>query len=575
MSAPPPEAEVQPDGSYVLRNPDGSTLRYTQRGDGSWRKPERVRVRTKLRPSPVEQRRVPRAESMGGGGPSSFRRAPDEAAVVAAAAPVPQVYEELKDVLVALSTHEEREFLFKIEAEILAFIGGAGGERFVFPPMNGHFRRLLHITCRRFGLYSSSSAVTLWGLDKGIEITRSGIAASSQGGVPLPPVLRYADLIPQSVAPERGVYAFPSTPPAIRVTAAARKMPQPRGNIDARQRNTCSRAEGCEESGKKGRGFFRFGQQAAPARAENDSVPFRQVHSEYTRTSDTTAGSATMGTGQGDAVVAAVEDVAAVTGAEVARVERVSAIVAAANVALAAGEVPAMNTAHDNIVEEPLAAQSQVTREQEQRDQQGEEVRMPQAPQQYTRYSAESRQASHGTFQQQERRTHVSIERTAWTPATSAAVPVVDTGATATEVPPTAAAGGCTGCESETYSAPRGGRSRSAGTAVIEWPSAHHSSWRLRRPGSGSVLCKARTTHGLAIVFSREPIKGQYDPRTGRPSGQDQDTYEVCIGQREYTDAGDCAAAVPASYIARHTQCAGLEVLPPVAQPTQGGQSHV
>lgn len=41
---PPPEAELQEDGSHILVLPDGSTCRWTQRQDGSWRKPERKRV---------------------------------------------------------------------------------------------------------------------------------------------------------------------------------------------------------------------------------------------------------------------------------------------------------------------------------------------------------------------------------------------------------------------------------------------------------------------------------------------------------------------------------------------------
>jgi hypothetical protein len=40
---PPADAEAQPDGSRVQHLPDGGSLRFTQRGDGSWRKPERTR----------------------------------------------------------------------------------------------------------------------------------------------------------------------------------------------------------------------------------------------------------------------------------------------------------------------------------------------------------------------------------------------------------------------------------------------------------------------------------------------------------------------------------------------------
>lgn len=40
---PPAEAVKQPDGSFVLELQDGSTLRWTQRPNGTWRKPERKR----------------------------------------------------------------------------------------------------------------------------------------------------------------------------------------------------------------------------------------------------------------------------------------------------------------------------------------------------------------------------------------------------------------------------------------------------------------------------------------------------------------------------------------------------
>ena len=45
MGEPPPrEAAKQPDGSYTLPQPDGSTLRWTRRLDGTWRKPEHKRA---------------------------------------------------------------------------------------------------------------------------------------------------------------------------------------------------------------------------------------------------------------------------------------------------------------------------------------------------------------------------------------------------------------------------------------------------------------------------------------------------------------------------------------------------
>jgi len=44
MSEPSPEAVQQADGSFVLTNSDGSTLRWTQRPNGDWRKPEHKRA---------------------------------------------------------------------------------------------------------------------------------------------------------------------------------------------------------------------------------------------------------------------------------------------------------------------------------------------------------------------------------------------------------------------------------------------------------------------------------------------------------------------------------------------------
>eukprot|EP00929_Paragymnodinium_shiwhaense_P063397 TRINITY_DN31670_c0_g1_i1.p1 TRINITY_DN31670_c0_g1~~TRINITY_DN31670_c0_g1_i1.p1 ORF type:complete len:293 (+),score=85.32 TRINITY_DN31670_c0_g1_i1:98-976(+) len=43
MAEPPPEAELQEDGSYVHLSEDGTLSRWTQRPDGTWRKPERKR----------------------------------------------------------------------------------------------------------------------------------------------------------------------------------------------------------------------------------------------------------------------------------------------------------------------------------------------------------------------------------------------------------------------------------------------------------------------------------------------------------------------------------------------------
>ena len=125
---PPAEAVQQPDGSFVYLLPDGggATLRYTRRGDGSWRRPEKVRPQ--------------RARPGGPGGPGAPQRAagggPGAGAAAAAAggragaedgprtATAPPVYDALKDMLVALSTTEDRAFLLKIETELAAFVDG-------------------------------------------------------------------------------------------------------------------------------------------------------------------------------------------------------------------------------------------------------------------------------------------------------------------------------------------------------------------------------------------------------------------------------------------------------------------
>mmetsp|Transcript_74600 Transcript_74600/g.207347 ORF Transcript_74600/g.207347 Transcript_74600/m.207347 type:complete len:305 (-) Transcript_74600:53-967(-) len=44
MSAPPPEAVKQDDGSWILELDDGSIQRWTRRPDGTWRKPEHRRA---------------------------------------------------------------------------------------------------------------------------------------------------------------------------------------------------------------------------------------------------------------------------------------------------------------------------------------------------------------------------------------------------------------------------------------------------------------------------------------------------------------------------------------------------
>merc|ERR1719413_38348 len=44
QGGPPEEAKLQDDGSYVQVCADGYSLRWTQRADGTWRKPEKMRA---------------------------------------------------------------------------------------------------------------------------------------------------------------------------------------------------------------------------------------------------------------------------------------------------------------------------------------------------------------------------------------------------------------------------------------------------------------------------------------------------------------------------------------------------
>jgi len=72
LLAPPPEATQQADGSFLLLQEDGSTVRWTRRPDGAWRKPEHKRAGWSFRessntgfrePSSIEQPRAPSASS--------------------------------------------------------------------------------------------------------------------------------------------------------------------------------------------------------------------------------------------------------------------------------------------------------------------------------------------------------------------------------------------------------------------------------------------------------------------------------------------------------------------------------
>jgi hypothetical protein len=213
--APPPEAAAQPDGSWLLRKPDGGGLRYTQRSDGSWRKPERLRGGGRgargggatARARPLRDGRAARAgpAAAAAAAPSATRPSGAHTGGPAPAASgddpgpdQPRVYDELKAVLAALcvrspqrvesrrkwaggrgslplppswvvrasrqpgwlacrATPEEREFLLRVEDELRGFVSqqqqqqqqqgapapAAARPSCVFPPMNGHFRRLV------------------------------------------------------------------------------------------------------------------------------------------------------------------------------------------------------------------------------------------------------------------------------------------------------------------------------------------------------------------------------------------------------------------------------------------------
>ena len=43
-ACPPPEAQRQPDGAMLLAHGDGTSTRWSQRADGTWRRPETVRA---------------------------------------------------------------------------------------------------------------------------------------------------------------------------------------------------------------------------------------------------------------------------------------------------------------------------------------------------------------------------------------------------------------------------------------------------------------------------------------------------------------------------------------------------
>ena len=181
---------------------------------------------------------------------------------------VPAVFDELKELTRALNTREERwggggggergggggggraarrgvervnhppplplrKFLLSVESELTSFIADTSSPSKTFPPLNPYFRRLFHLTCRRFGIDSSSSAAQLWGLDKGTVLTKSSSSRT--------PVLLFADFVPSSPAPADKVYAVPSLPPVHSEALRARVREQ--AEREAKRRRATLAAE--------------------------------------------------------------------------------------------------------------------------------------------------------------------------------------------------------------------------------------------------------------------------------------------------------------------------------------------
>ena len=98
-----------------------------------------------------------------------------------------------------------RQFLLSVESELFEFMAEPSAQSKTFPPLNPYFRRLFHLTCRRFGIDSSSSAAALWGLDEGTVLTKSSSSCT--------PLLSFSDLMPTTPSPDDKVYAVPPVPP--------------------------------------------------------------------------------------------------------------------------------------------------------------------------------------------------------------------------------------------------------------------------------------------------------------------------------------------------------------------------
>lgn len=569
---PPGDAEEQLDGSRIQSLPDGSSLRYTQRSDGSWRKPERIRA----------IRRTGSVRSARGGDDKRMTIAADPSAAGSPdRANTPKVYEELKDVLVGLSTPEERDFLFKTEGELIGFIESQA-QRFVFPPMNGHFRRLLHITCGRFGVDSSSSSQALWGLDKGMKISKRAWSRV--------PVLRYADLIPATCSSDHYVYSFPADAPPVNIAPAAALAAAEAATsrrLRLTSRSNASRPEQHEQKRKlsgvsadiadptvgrrRGRGDFRFEGLAA--------------------TEATTAvkqGALALDTDERTVATAALQSLAATTGSAPESATKVVheatiPVVATSAAGLhsqlttavgsaAAGHsgtygTAAVGTSASLLLQsQPQSRSKDLLKPQSQqaavadigatvvqcgkqvvasdtfdddggcsatdaeqsdhgkvecsvRNEQEEELR-PSQPTQYNRYTAEVRQAS---AQQQQarggenRRTHASV-------------------------------------------GPLGADAAAA--------TASHSTWRLRRAGNGFVTFKAKGTEGMSIIFSvnmlcdTTQMRGRANVATCMRQEQllkdSECYYEVRLGQCG-ARIDNCSDA--SGYIAKHSLAGGMEIL--------------
>ena len=93
---------------------------------------------------------------------------------------------DAQNLLRSLNFSTDRTFMLHVEAVILELAAGVDDTR-SFPPMSAHFRRLVHLTAKRFGLKTQSDE--LWGLDKCVVVRRC-----PQTRVP---ALRYADFLPE------------------------------------------------------------------------------------------------------------------------------------------------------------------------------------------------------------------------------------------------------------------------------------------------------------------------------------------------------------------------------------------